>query len=257
VVRRSAAELRSARLAQLRSDKAGQKKEGGLVDWVRGLADAGERTQSDLQPQRESRLNEVPQRDLINEDAHRAPGPKRVGSSATQRASNTQEAPRPQPVDYTGSEFMALEHLRVPGLAEPLTAGEYAKLEGLDEMNVIEAAFHGRLPAVYLRGWYLEAPPYSEERVSRLRGQSTLEPRLANWLRQRVALHDDVQCKSEIERLRVQFVKSHWRYEKLASAQQEALLRTNKYAEHPQPADFGLSQGDVRLQEVVTLRRRA
>lgn len=145
---------------------------------------------------------------------------------------------------------MVSDHLHVPGLHEPLSAGEYAKLEGLDEKNVIEAAFHRTLSAVYLRGnWYLEAPPYSEERLSRLRGESKLEPRLANWLRQRVALHDDAQYKSEIERLRVQFVKSHWRYERLTSAQQEALLSTNQYAERPQPIDYGLSRYDICIHD--------
>src|SRR5262245_3358210 len=142
---------------------------------------------------------------------------------------------------------MVADQLRVPGLAEPLTAGEYAKLEGLDEMDIIEAAAHGRLPAVYRLGWYLEAPPYSEERVSRLRGESTLEPRLANWLQQRVALHGDAQYDSERERLRVQLVKSHGRYDKLTPAQQEALLHTNKYAEPPQPVHYGLSLSDVLL----------
>jgi hypothetical protein len=141
---------------------------------------------------------------------------------------------------------MLPDHLRVPGLHEPLSAGEYAKLEGLDEKDVIEAAFHRTLSAIYLRGnWYLEAPPYSEERLCRLRGESKLEPRLANWLRQRVALHDDTQYKSEIERLRVQFVKSHWRYDRLTPAQQEALLNTTKYAELPQPIDYGLSRDDI------------
>jgi HJR/Mrr/RecB family endonuclease len=142
---------------------------------------------------------------------------------------------------------MITDQLRVPGLVEPLSVDEYAKLEGLDEENVIEAAFHGKISAVYLLGWYLEAPPYSEERVSRLRGESKLEPRLANWLQQRVALHDDAQYDSEQERLRVQLVKSHWRYDRLTPAQQQALLGTKQYAERPQPVDFGLSNGDVCL----------
>jgi hypothetical protein len=90
----------------------------------------------------------------------------------------------------------------VRGLQDPLSASEYAKLEGLDENDVLEAIQSHRLHGVYSLGWYLEAPPYSEERFSRLRGESKLEPRLANWLRQHVALHDDAQYKSEIERLR-------------------------------------------------------
>ena len=36
-------------------------------------------------------------------------------------------------------------------------------------------------------------------------------------------------------------------YDKLTPAQQQALLGTKQYAERPQPADFGLSQGDVSL----------
>jgi hypothetical protein len=70
------------RLAQLRSDKPGTRKEGGLADWVRGLAD--ERTQSDLQPQRESRLSELPPRDPISQ-------PKPVRAPVPQPVSNTQE----------------------------------------------------------------------------------------------------------------------------------------------------------------------
>ena len=46
------------RLAQLRSDKSGTRKEGGLADRVRGLAGGREHMQSDLQPQRESHLQE-------------------------------------------------------------------------------------------------------------------------------------------------------------------------------------------------------
>jgi len=144
---------------------------------------------------------------------------------------------------------MVSDHLCIPGLQEPLSAFEYAKLEALDENDVLEAIQRGRLGGVYSLGWYLEAPPYSEERLSRLRGESKLEPRLANWLRQRIALHDDAQYKSEMERLRVQFVKSHWRYDRLTPAQQQALLSTKQYAERPQPIDYGLSTHDIYYQK--------
>jgi hypothetical protein len=40
----------------------------------------------------------------------------------------------------------------VRGLEEPLSASEYAKLEGLDEKDVLEA-IHG-LRGVYSLGWY-------------------------------------------------------------------------------------------------------
>jgi hypothetical protein len=140
---------------------------------------------------------------------------------------------------------MVPEQLRVRGLVEPLAAGEYAKLEGLDENDVLEAIQRGTLGGVYSLGWYVEAPPYSEERLSRLRGESNLEPRLANWLRQRAALQHDGQFKSEIEHLRVQLVKSNWRYERLTPAQQQALLSTKQYAERPQPIDYGLSRHDI------------
>jgi hypothetical protein len=91
-----------ARLAQLRtaqqqtahnSGNPGTGKEGGLADWVRGLADAREHVQTDLQPQRESRLSELPRRDPIGQ-------PKPVRAPVPQPVSNTQETPRPQPVDY-------------------------------------------------------------------------------------------------------------------------------------------------------------
>src|SRR5206468_6732211 len=91
----------------------------------------------------------------------------------------------------------------VPGLVEPVSASEYAKLEGLDEKDVLKAIHW--LRGVYSLGWYLEAPPYSEERFTRLRAESKLEPRLLNWLQRRADLHDNPQYKSEIERLRVHF----------------------------------------------------
>src|SRR5437588_12876215 len=52
--------------------------------------------------------------------------------------------------------------------------------------------------------------------------------------------------ESEVERLRVQFVKSDWRYDRLTPAQQEALVNTKEYAERPQPIDYGLSEYDIR-----------
>lgn len=53
----------------------------------------------------------------------------------------------------------------------------------------------------------------------------------------------------EAERLRVNFVKSHWRYDKLTPAQQEALLSTpQNYAPRPQPIDYGLSRNEIYLQ---------
>ena len=126
----------------------------------------------------------------------------------------------------------------VRGLEEPLSASEYAKLEGLDENNVLVlGAIHG-LHRVYSLGWYVEAPPYSEERFSRLRAESKLEPRLLNWLQRRADLHDNPQYKSEVERFRVHFIKSHWRYDRLAPAQQEALLNTREYAQLPEPVDY-------------------
>jgi Restriction endonuclease len=135
------------------------------------------------------------------------------------------------------------DYLRVPGLKEPLSASEYAKLEGLDEKDVLEA-IHG-LHGVYSLGWYLEAPPYSEERFARLRAESKLEPRLLNWLQRRADLHDNPQYKSEVERLRVHFIKSDYRFDRLPTADQNALINTREYAQLPEPIDYGLSRADV------------
>jgi hypothetical protein len=218
-----------ARLARLRRDKAGTRKEGGLADWVRGLAD--EHRQSDLQPQRESRLSEPPRRDPISQ-------PKPVRAPVPQPVSNKQE-------DIGRASIMVPDHLYVRGLEEPLSASEYAKLEGLDEKDVLEA-IHG-LRGVYSLGWYLEAPPYSEERFSRLRAESKLEPRLLNWLQRRADLHANPQYKSEVERQRVHFIKSDPRFDRLSSADQSALINTREYAERPQPIDYGLSKYDILL----------
>jgi hypothetical protein len=137
---------------------------------------------------------------------------------------------------------MASDPLYVRGLQEPLSASEYAKLEGRDEKDVLEAihALHG----VYSLGWYLEAPPYSEERFARLRAESKLEPRLVNWLQRRADLHDNLQYKAEVERLRVHFIKSDPWFDRQPTAGQSALVITEKYAHLPQPVDYGLSRGD-------------
>ena len=103
---------------------------------------------------------------------------------------------------------MLLDQPYVRGFKEPLSVSEYAKLEGLDENDVLEAIRTGGLGGVYALGWYVEAPPYSEERFCRLRAESKLEPRLLNWLQRRADLHDNPQYKSEVERLRVHFIKS-------------------------------------------------
>ena len=140
---------------------------------------------------------------------------------------------------------MVPDHLCVPGLEEPLSASEYAKLEGLDEKDVLEAIH--RLRGVYSLGWYLEALPYSEERFSRLRGESKLEPRLLNWLQRRADLHDNPQYKSEVERLRVHFIKSDPRFDRLSTADQNALINTRECAQHPQPVNYGLSRHDLYI----------
>ena len=123
----------------------------------------------------------------------------------------------------------------VRGLEEPLSASEYAKLEGLDENDVCWALHRGGLVGVYSLGWYVEAPPYSEERFSRLRGESKLEPRLLNWLHRRADLHDNPQYKSEVERLRVIFLKSDLQFNELSTADQSTLINTRQYAQPPEP----------------------
>jgi hypothetical protein len=138
---------------------------------------------------------------------------------------------------------MVSDQLRVPGLEEPLSASEYAKLEGLDEKDVLEA-IHG-LRGVYSLGWYLEAPPYSEERFARLHAESKLEPRLLNWLQRRAELHDNPQYKSDVERLRVDFIKSDHRFDRLPTADQSALINTREYAQRPQPVNYGLTRHDL------------
>jgi hypothetical protein len=140
---------------------------------------------------------------------------------------------------------MVSDDLCVPGLEEPLSASEYSKLEGLNEKDVLEAihALHG----VYSLGWYLEAPPYSEERFARLRAESKLEPRLLNWLQRRADLHDNPQYKTEVERLRVHFIKSDPRFDRLPTADQTALINTREYAQRPQPVNYGLSRHDLYI----------
>jgi hypothetical protein len=111
------------RLAQLRiaqqqtahsSGNAGTKKEGEAVvhdwlHWLRERADARERVQADVppQPQQGLRLSELPRRDSISQ-------PKPVCAPVSQPASDTQETPRPQPVDYglTHDDLKLYDNLR-------------------------------------------------------------------------------------------------------------------------------------------------
>jgi HJR/Mrr/RecB family endonuclease len=51
--------------------------------------------------------------------------------------------------------------------------------------------------------------------------------------------------ESQVERLRGNFIKSHWRYNTLTSTEKEALLNTITYTERPEPIDYGLSRDDV------------
>ena len=70
---------------------------------------------------------------------------------------------------------MLPEHLcrrDVPGLDEAILASEYAQIEGLSEDQVIASIAARRLLGAQLRGvWYVEAPSFCEERLSRLRSQ--------------------------------------------------------------------------------------
>jgi hypothetical protein len=138
----------------------------------------------------------------------------------------------------------------VPGLQRPVSLSEYAKRKDVRGADVLAIIGQLKIPAAFFRGqWYVEAPPGCEERLARLRAEQ--QP---HDVRQRVtdtqstATKEEVALDSEVERLRVQFVKSHWRYDRLTPPQQEALVNTTKCAERPQPIDYGLSRYDVCAQ---------
>lgn len=60
----------------------------------------------------------------------------------------------------------------IPGLDEAILASEYAQLESLSEEQVIASITARRLLGAQARGvWYVEAPSFCEERLSRLRNQ--------------------------------------------------------------------------------------
>jgi hypothetical protein len=123
----------------------------------------------------------------------------------------------------------------VPGLERPVTLSEYAKLEGLREADVLAVIGQFKIPAVFFRGqWFVEAPPNCQGRLAQLRDAK--QP-LDNAEKATHEQSEETQCDSEVERLRIGFVKSHWRYNMLTSAQQEALLSTKQYAERPGSID--------------------
>jgi hypothetical protein len=61
----------------------------------------------------------------------------------------------------------------VPGLGEAILATDYAALEGLGE-DEVPAGIHGRriLGTLFGDEWYVEAPPFCEERLAVLRNKS-------------------------------------------------------------------------------------
>ena len=60
----------------------------------------------------------------------------------------------------------------IPGLDEAILASDYAQIERLSEDEVIGAIDARRLLGTQFRGvWYVEAPSFCEERLSRLRTQ--------------------------------------------------------------------------------------
>jgi hypothetical protein len=63
----------------------------------------------------------------------------------------------------------------VPGLDQPVSLSEYAKLEGLREADVLAVIGQLKIPAAFFRGqWWVEAPPNSEARLAQLRGSRSL-----------------------------------------------------------------------------------
>ena len=60
----------------------------------------------------------------------------------------------------------------IPGLDEAILASEYAEIERLSEDEVIDSITARRLLGAQFRGtWYVEAPSFCEERLSRLHRQ--------------------------------------------------------------------------------------
>jgi hypothetical protein len=155
---------------------------------------------------------------------------------------------------------MVPDHACVSGLDRPVSVSEYATLKGVREAEVLGAIRALKIRSAFFRGqWYVEAPPNCEERLAQLRGErqphdtrekATLnaDARLLNRPQTNTKTKEEIERHSETERLRVQFVKSHWRYDRLTAAQQQALLGTQKYAERPQPIDYGLSRYDLYTQ---------
>jgi hypothetical protein len=158
---------------------------------------------------------------------------------------------------------MVPDRLCVPGLDRPVTVSEYATLKGVREAEVLAAIRALKIRSAYSNEqWYIEAPPNCEARLAQLRGVrpspdssdktgTTKQPSSVPWrapINER--MHDEPERllkvrreqaspgESEVERLRIHFVKSHWRYDRLTPAQQEALLTTKQYAERPQPIDY-------------------
>ena len=61
----------------------------------------------------------------------------------------------------------------VPGLDEAILATDYAALEGLDEDEVLSGIRSRRiLGTLFCDEWYVEAPPFCEERLAALRHNS-------------------------------------------------------------------------------------
>ena len=157
---------------------------------------------------------------------------------------------------------MAPDHVYVPGLDRPVTVSEYAKLKGIGEAEVLASIRALKVPGAFFRGrWYVETPPNCEERLAQLRGERKTadssdktvtmkqpgglppsapprrypineqkhdEPERLSQVRRQQQPHDTREkaspSESEVERLRVHFVKSNWRYDRLTLPDKKRLL---------------------------------
>jgi hypothetical protein len=76
---------------------------------------------------------------------------------------------------------MLPEHLcrrDVPGLDEAILVREYAEIERITENEVIDYIAGGRLNGARFQGaWYVEAPSFCEDRLTRLRAREQVPPK--------------------------------------------------------------------------------
>jgi hypothetical protein len=122
----------------------------------------------------------------------------------------------------------------VPGLERPVTLGEYAKLQGLREEDMLAVIGQLKIPSAYFQGqWYVEAPLNCEARLAQLRGEQQDGANKATEIRENISQQPAREPRQtnkipSIDALRISIGRKMWGYDDLSDAEKKALLNMTR-----------------------------